>query len=54
MALKSKLINITNTLFIILFFSSCADIGGLVEIAVKENKINSLVFCTSDKCPKEI
>ena len=42
MALKSKLLNLTNTLFIILFFSSCADVGGLVELAVKEN-INNTV-----------
>ena len=42
MALKSKLINLTNPLFIILLFSSCADVGGLVELAVKEN-INNTV-----------
>ncbi len=41
MALKSKLINITNTLFIILLFSSCSDVGGLVELAVKENINNA-------------
>ena len=49
MALKSKLINITNTLFIILFFSSCADVGGLVELAVKENINNTVKLSLKER-----
>ena len=40
MTIKLKLINITNSLFIILLFSSCSDLSGLVELAVKENMNN--------------
>ena len=41
MAIKLKLINIINLLFIILLFSSCSDLSGLVELAVKENINNT-------------
>ena len=41
MAIKLNLINIINSLFIILLFSSCSDLSGLVELAVKENINNA-------------
>ena len=51
MALKSKLINIINTLFIMFLFSSCADVGGLVELAVKEN-INNVIKLSPNELNK--